>query len=564
VQAAVAIAVGMLLLLAWTASSQGSSTRIGLLVRPFQGEVLDEDKGWIPGALTFLLQGGLGKIQGVEVVPSELESLRHSDYVITGTLRIAPSEVVCVARISGAGGTSPFREVTVTEKGAKPDLFVLAGKIYSSLKEEVAKAEPVTSWPGSLTFPTLSLFALKYHVEAGLPGAAKKRLSLYHRALSLDPQLIEAWLGLAEEHLRRGEVADAGASVRKALRLKPDHPAGTSLLGSVRWRNGDRDAAEACFRKAALADPLLLDAWMNLGRLLRERGREQEAREVYLSARKAFGVDAGAMPEAVFFAAADDRGSAAGEPPPQPVKQAAPRGSDAAPAPAAAGTRATGSRKSGDETTTKPSDPEEPGSRVASLEKKLAEREREIVKLHAEAAKVEDLEGRLEKANKSGAEADRKRVEAREAQDRESAGASEEARRLKKDLEKKDEELRSLQRDLEALRSTGAEARAAQQRVQELEGRVAELDALRAARSALEAALKDREADLGRLREAAVKAEAGGAKAEVIAKLGRRVAQLSEEVRRQSLELERLRNARSGGAAAQDPPGAQVGGGAAR
>ena len=493
-------------------------------MRPFQGEGLDADKSWMPGAVTSLLQGSLGKIQGVEVIPVEQEPLRRSDYVITGVLRMAPSAVVCAARISPADGHPPLREVTVSEKGPKPDLFVIVGKVYNALKEEVAKAVPGASWPGSLQFQTLSLFALKYYVEAGLPGAETRKAVLYQRALSLDPLLVEAWLGLGEEHLRRGEASEAGFVVRKALRLNPGHPAGNDLLGRVHARDGDREAAEACFRKAVLADPFLLDAWRDLGRLLREEGREQEAREVYRSAGKAFGVAAGVMmPEAAFFAAPVDA---------------------AADLHAPAQTRAAGSAKAVNESRSKPPETAESSSRVASLERKLAERERQIALLQAEAARVGDLQESLERANELAAEAGR----------------------LKKSLLQAGEELESLRGVAARLRQAEEKGAVDQNRIGELEAQVRSSTAVCEAvpRLLKDLEKKDEELRLERLREVAAKAETSGAQAVLVAKLGRKVAQLTEELRKQSLEVETLRRAMCGGAEAEKAPGVPAGAGPSR
>lgn len=535
VSAAVALAF---LLLVWTGVSHGSSTEIGILVRPFQGEGLDADKAWIPRAVTFLLQSSLEKIQGVDVIAVEQESLRRGDYVITGALSTTPAGLVCDTRIARADGNRPLREITVTEKGAKPDLFVIIGKVYSSLKEELAKAGRATSWPGSLEYQTLSLYALKYYIEAGLPGEEKRRMVLYQRALSLDPKLIEAWLGLAEEHLLLGEVDEAGISINKALLLNPGHPEGNNLLGKMHLRKGDREAAEACFRKAAHADPHLMDAWRNLGRLLRESGREEEAREVNLAARRAFGADGGVMPEALFSAPAIDAGAGAADQRSRKEKAAGPRESGTtADSRAAAQTRAIGLTKSVNDSGPKPPANEEPSFRVANLERLLAERDRQIVILQAGAARVEDLEGRLEKANELAAETSQ----------------------LKKTLRQASEELEG-----EARRRAAAEASS-----RELQSRVEELERFEARRLGLEKQLLERNEELRSLQRELEglkkrEAESLAAKAKLVEWLTRKVAQLSEELRLQSAEVEKLRSAASSGEDSGTTLGMKMDGGTPR
>ena len=75
----------------------------------------------------------------------------------------------------------------------------------------------------------------------------------------------------------RGDEATANAWLEKALGLKPDHGPSLYLEGALALKSGDRDAAEALFRKACEAMPGSFDAHQELGMLLAEAKRPKEA-----------------------------------------------------------------------------------------------------------------------------------------------------------------------------------------------------------------------------------------------------------------------------------------------
>ena len=60
-------------------------------------------------------------------------------------------------------------------------------------------------------------------------------------------------------------------------------------------RNGRIDEAEALYRRAVIRDPKLLDAWRNLGALLRQQGKAEEGLKCQLNALKLKPDDAGIL-----------------------------------------------------------------------------------------------------------------------------------------------------------------------------------------------------------------------------------------------------------------------------
>ena len=89
-----------------------------------------------------------------------------------------------------------------------------------------------------------------------------------------------------------GDPADGSLSVieRNDAAEEPND-AQTWFDRGVALERDDAEAARRAYEQAIVADPALLDAYINLGRLLHEAGRLAKAEEVYREAMKALGSD---------------------------------------------------------------------------------------------------------------------------------------------------------------------------------------------------------------------------------------------------------------------------------
>ena len=89
--------------------------------------------------------------------------------------------------------------------------------------------------------------------------------------------------------LKRGKVAEAEASCRRAAELKPDYAAGQADLGRALRVAGKLDAAEASLRKALALAPNMAEAHAALSTVLLERrdavAAEPHARRRWSSTR---------------------------------------------------------------------------------------------------------------------------------------------------------------------------------------------------------------------------------------------------------------------------------------
>lgn len=83
----------------------------------------------------------------------------------------------------------------------------------------------------------------------------------------------------AEASIKRGNYRRAAALLNDALKISPDNPVYLSMLGYCVGIQGNLVAAEKMCRKAVMQGSMYPIVHVNLGRVLLEQGRRQEARE---------------------------------------------------------------------------------------------------------------------------------------------------------------------------------------------------------------------------------------------------------------------------------------------
>jgi superkiller protein 3 len=113
----------------------------------------------------------------------------------------------------------------------------------------------------------------------GLPFEA---VEMYRKSLELDPDSAAAHFNLAASLTRSGDFVEAEPHFRAALAKDPGTRAYTGL-GIVQWQQGRADEAIESMRAAIEADPDNAAAYDQLGKMLAQRGKLQEAASVYRS-----------------------------------------------------------------------------------------------------------------------------------------------------------------------------------------------------------------------------------------------------------------------------------------
>lgn len=105
------------------------------------------------------------------------------------------------------------------------------------------------------------------------PTNLDRALSLYTRALQLDPSLSIAHTNIGNIHFRRHNNAAARVAYETALSLDPTQPEALYNLGYIELESGNVSESILLFRRALQADPRFADAWFNLAMALEQAGK---------------------------------------------------------------------------------------------------------------------------------------------------------------------------------------------------------------------------------------------------------------------------------------------------
>lgn len=112
----------------------------------------------------------------------------------------------------------------------------------------------------------------------------REAVDAYRRGIELNADEHTAHAGLAWLFNRLGRYEEAVASAGEAIRLSPDNAYARRLRARAYWRLGDLTRAEADYRDALERDATLGWVYDNLGSILQEQGKHEQARDCFLKA----------------------------------------------------------------------------------------------------------------------------------------------------------------------------------------------------------------------------------------------------------------------------------------
>jgi tetratricopeptide (TPR) repeat protein len=119
------------------------------------------------------------------------------------------------------------------------------------------------------------------HQDAGRPRQAALE---YEEAVRLNPRFAEAWLNLGATYGVLEEKGKARAAFEKSLSLSPLNPVMNFGYAAFLARSGKPRDAINQYRAALKLQPDYLQAWVNLGAVYRDLGRDREAEDCYKKA----------------------------------------------------------------------------------------------------------------------------------------------------------------------------------------------------------------------------------------------------------------------------------------
>jgi arylsulfatase A-like enzyme/Tfp pilus assembly protein PilF len=109
-------------------------------------------------------------------------------------------------------------------------------------------------------------------------GRSAEAIATYERAGSLDPSNAMTRANLGTVYLMKGDLARARSCMEEALRLEPGVSRAHNALGVIAFETGHPDEAIAHWKRSVELNPREWDTLFNLGKTLRQQGREAEAK----------------------------------------------------------------------------------------------------------------------------------------------------------------------------------------------------------------------------------------------------------------------------------------------
>ncbi len=115
-------------------------------------------------------------------------------------------------------------------------------------------------------------------------GKLDDAVARYQRALALKPDFFEAHNNLGNALKEQGKLDEAVARYQRALALKPDFAEAHNNLGNALKGQGKLNEAVACYQRALALKPNFVEAHYNLANAYKEQGKLDEATTRYQQA----------------------------------------------------------------------------------------------------------------------------------------------------------------------------------------------------------------------------------------------------------------------------------------
>jgi len=129
------------------------------------------------------------------------------------------------------------------------------------------------------------MFAASEHAGKETPEQAIAR---FEKVLAQDPNVLDAWIMLGNEHFKKGDYGAAIDKYQRALRINPDYDLATINLAGAYRSMGNYDAAVLGYERYLAKDPNNAYVVYQLGELYVDMGKLDQAETTF---RKAIALD---------------------------------------------------------------------------------------------------------------------------------------------------------------------------------------------------------------------------------------------------------------------------------
>ena len=290
----------------WFRPLETAPAKPSIAVLPFDDKSGDADQAYFAEGLTDDLITDLSKISGLFVIARnsttgydatvdvrEVAEQLNVRYVLQGSVRRAGQSVRINAQlIDGKTGSNLWAERYDRDYA---EIFVLQDEVIRRIVEALSVRLTESEQAQIARLPTHNLKAYDFYIRAEQKvydlssQSLGEALSLYEKAIALDPQFADAYagyaralvdiLGFAYENLLSSALARQQAydAAGRALELNPETPRAFAVLGILQALDGKHEEAIASVEKALMLDPGSADAQLNLAIVLTYAGRHKEA-----------------------------------------------------------------------------------------------------------------------------------------------------------------------------------------------------------------------------------------------------------------------------------------------
>lgn len=264
--------------------------------------LLDRSRSSAPYPLSKLitehLVAGLAQLEEVQVIPpagpdTAAAFMPDTDYILRGMVQEEQGRVMVTLRLVDTAGDTNLWSGSYIENTAS--LFTLADKAADGIRHAL---DPSMTWDTTATaqsspgeYAVTAYLTGKDYLEKRTYQDADRAIRFFKQALNQDSTFVPAWTGLADAYLM---IFSNGWSRRiiwinlaiqacsKALTLDPDLADAYVRLGTGRVLLGDWHDAETAFRQALLYGASQPEAWTGLAGVWAHFG-------LYAPALKAYG-----------------------------------------------------------------------------------------------------------------------------------------------------------------------------------------------------------------------------------------------------------------------------------
>jgi TolB-like protein/Tfp pilus assembly protein PilF len=239
---------------------------------------------------SFALRGFAGDVR-------EIGRLLNVRWVLEGSVRKSEGKIRITAQlIDAADGYHAWSE---TYERPDQDLFALQDEVTAAIAGQLGERIGGVGGATEGAMSTRNPQALELYLQGRQawrqrgPAALVRAIELFEQALALDPEFAHAWSGLADAYLVQADyglraldeaVARAEPAAVRAVSLRPDLGEAWASIGLLRLLAGQLDPARRSLEEAMRLAPRYEMAPMWLAGIHGRQGRLDRQREVLLQA----------------------------------------------------------------------------------------------------------------------------------------------------------------------------------------------------------------------------------------------------------------------------------------